>query len=53
MAAMDRLRLQEERRKQGGLESKSHSDEMKTKTEVPKLLPFLKTAQVHLGMWFI
>jgi hypothetical protein len=52
MAATERAALQEERRKQGR-EAQSHSDEMKSQTEWPKLQPFEPKNQMGFGMWYI
>lgn len=53
MNATQRLALQEERRKHPGIEAKSHSEETKSWSEWPKLMPFVKTTNIHLGMWYI
>lgn len=52
MAANEKAALQEERRKKG-MEAASHSDEMKSQTEWPKLQPFETKNQMGLGMWYI
>jgi len=54
MAANAKAALQEERRHKGaGQEAQSHSDEMKSQTEWPKLQPFDTKNQMGLGMWYI
>ena len=53
MAHPDRTKLLAERAQHPGREVSSHSAEMKSETEWPKLLPFALVNNIHLGMWFI
>jgi len=53
MPANDRAKLDAERAKHPGKEVSSHSAEMKSETEWPKLMPFERFNGIHLGMWYI
>ena len=53
MNATQKMQLDIERRKQPGIEVQSHSEETKSQSEWPPLMPFDKRNFIHLGMWYI
>ncbi len=53
MPANERAKLLAERASHPGREVSSHSAEMKSETEWPKLINFGMAANIHLGMWYI